>query len=151
MSSSVSTYTWQRAGLHFLAWSGGGVVTGAGVVTTGPHTASFLNVQNFLQNYLHFYSALVPVGEGECSRCTQWSLLECAKFLQNYLHLNSALVREEMGRDVAWVSPTVNTMLRFWMCKISCKIIMIWTSYFSSWRRGLAWAGVILNGQKYFF
>jgi hypothetical protein len=46
------------------------VVTGAGVVTTGPHTASFLNVQNFLQNYLH---------------------------------LNSALVREEMGRDVAWV------------------------------------------------
>ncbi len=79
MSSSVSTYTWHRAGLHFLAWSGGGVVTGAGVVTTGPHTASFLNVQNFLHNF------------------------------------------------------------RF------C------TSNFSLRRRGVTWARVILNGQKYIF
>ena len=40
---------WQAAGSHLLAVSGGGgVVGGAGVVATGPHTASFLYVQNFL-------------------------------------------------------------------------------------------------------
>ena len=40
--------TLHSAALHFLAWSGEGVVMGAGVVATGPHTASFLKVQNFL-------------------------------------------------------------------------------------------------------
>jgi hypothetical protein len=88
-------------------------VTGAGVVTTGPHTASFLNVQNFLQNYLHLHSALVQVGMGECSRCSQYShCLNVQNFLQNYLHLNSSLVREEMGGDgVVTASPHMASFL----------------------------------------
>ena len=44
--------SWQFSSSHFFAVSGGGVVVGgAGVVATGPHTASFLYVQNFLNRF----------------------------------------------------------------------------------------------------
>ena len=42
----------QSSSSHFFAISGGGVVVGgAGVDATGPQTASFLYVQNFLNTY----------------------------------------------------------------------------------------------------
>jgi hypothetical protein len=82
------------------------VVTGAGVVTTGPHTASFLNVQNFLQNYLHLYSALVLVGMGVNvagvvsrhyrSRYTA-SFSTVQHFLRNYWDVYLVLLLEEEG------------------------------------------------------